>query len=541
MLFAQIAPPPATPSGGTAGVVEVAPPAGGPVAPPAPVLPPAVDTRTTKDASFDTPPPPDARTTRDSGYDPRLEAQKEEERRREEAARSNRDFAGVPTVRSSRAIAEENGTLFLPGGTDYIAQLAIIQGYNTNVVQTQDVLGGPIAKHPSPFTGVDAELAIRTWTSSTDPHEIRFDVRGQHYEPLENYKEPDDGAFVASYAGQYTLDARTVATFRAMSTIATLNSSRLSDGPVFLVEPASLQRTYTLSSVRVALTHEITSRLRYTQGVDATLGTTIRDSPIQLADGSFVFHHGVDFLQPGTDGTLFYDISDIDIFFGRARYEQIRNYFLLDFTQTPPRYLGVATTHVGELATGISHQFSDAFRSTTTGGLIVATPPPLDPDTRPIISPLVIEELLLQKQYWLFNLAGTYTYGSTSPRLGFGPVVSGVANLSGIPFPHSTAGRKLAVLGNANVTRAVFSAGATENGQEILSRITYYIASIEARYALNTWLGLLGGYSYRYVVFEGANATPSLERHIVFLGLSGYWATDRSLPTINTFTAPTTL
>jgi hypothetical protein len=454
--------------------------------------------------------------------------------------RSNLDFGGVPSVRSSRAIAEENGTTFLPGGTDYIAQLAIIQGYNTNVVQTQDVLNGPITKHPSPFTGLDASLTIRTWTSSTDPHQIRFDVRGQHYEPLENYKEPDDGAFVVAYNGQYTLDRRTVATFRAISTVATLNSSRLSDGPVFLVEPASLQRTYTLSSARVAITHELTERVRYTQAVDAILGTTIHDTPIQLADGSFISHHGVDFLQPGTDGRLFYDLSDSDILFFFARYDQVRNYFLLDFAQVPPRYLGVGITHAGELAIGLTHAFSDTFRSTTTGGVIVATPPPLDPDQRPIISPLINEELVLQKQYWLLSAYGNYSYGSASPRLGFGPIVSGAASLSGNPFPHSNAGRKLAVLANANVTRAVFSAGAFQNGQELRSRITYYVASVEARYALNTWLGLLGGYSYRYVLFEGVNAIPSLERNVVFLGLSGYWATDRSLPTINTFTAPTT-
>jgi hypothetical protein len=275
--------------------------------------------------------------------------------------------------------------------------------------------------------------------------------------------------------------------------------------------------------------------------VDATLGTTIRDTPIQLNDGSYVFHHGVDFLQPGTDGTLFYDLSDTDLFFARARYEQVRNYFLLDFAQTPPRYLGVSTTHAGELAIGISHAFSDSFRATTTAGGVVATPPPLDADRRPIISPLITEELLLQKQYWLFSAAGNYTYGSASPRLGFGPIVSGVASLSGVPFPHSSAGRRLAVLANANVTRAVFTTGATENGQQILSRITFYVGSAEVRYALNTWLGILAGYSYRYVYFEGAQALPTLERNVAFLGLSGYWATDHSLPTINTFTAPTSL
>ena len=38
--------------------------------------------------------------------------------------------------------------------------------------------------------------------------------------------------------------------------------------------------------------------------------------------------------------------------------------------------------------------------------------------------------------------------------------------------------------------------------------------------------------------FEGADAFPSLMRHIVFFGVSGYWTTDRTVPSLETFVSP---
>src|SRR5439155_1317039 len=118
---------------------------------------------------------------------------------------------------------------------------------------------------------------------------------------------------------------------RFISTVATLNSSRLSDGPLFLVEPSSLQRTFTLTNARSQLTHEIAPRWRYLHGVDLAVGTTIRDAPIPTGTEN-IFHHGLDFVQPGTDGQITHDLTDSDIVSFRLRYEQNRNYFLLDFT-----------------------------------------------------------------------------------------------------------------------------------------------------------------------------------------------------------------
>ncbi len=512
MLFAQIQAPPTTPTTPTAADVRE-----------------STDTRTTRgEGDLRLKDPNDSRTTRDDQFDPRAL----------EAPATARDrlaydpaFQSSPALRNQARVAAEEGTVFRPGGLDYGVQVAIVQGYNDNVVQTQAVLDGPIVRHPSPFTGVDAELTLRTWTSPFDPHEFRLQLRGQHYEPLDGFSEPDDGAVVASYTGQITLGKRDILVNRFITTAATLNSSRLSDGPLFLVEPSTLQRTFTLTNARTQLTHELGPRWRYLHGVDLAVGTTIHDAPVDTGTQQ-IFHHGIDFVQPGTDGQIIYDLTDSDIVSFRLRYEQNRNYFLLDFTRQPPQFLGVATTHVGESTVSLTHSFSDSLRWLSNVGFAIATAPPLDPDTRPIGSPVAATELLLTKQYWLFNVNASYTYGSASPRLGFGPSAQASTNLSGYPFPHTPGFRNLAVLLSGTANRSAFRT------TEALSRISYAVVSLEGRYALNHWLGVLAGYNYRYVLFEGAQAQPNLYRHVFFLGLSGYWNTDRTLPVLTTFVAP---
>jgi hypothetical protein len=538
MLFAQVKAPATAPAVPPAGEVREAPP-GAPTAPTAP----ANDSRTTRASGEPAPgqvrDPQDTRTTRDEAFDPNAipEAQ------RRGPIQYDPAFQSSATVRGQAALAEEGGIVFRPGGFDYGFQGAIVEGYNDNVVQTQDVTDGPVTRHPSPFIGIDVEGMMRLWSGPFDPHEFRLQLRAQHYTPLDKFDEPDDGSAILSYTGQFTLTKKDVLVNRFITTASTLNGSRLSDGPVLTVEPSAspaagatplsqLQRSFTLTNARSALTHEISPRLRYTHGVDLVVGTTIRDAPIQQGN-ELVFHHGLDFVQPGTDGQLFYDLSDSDIASARLRYELTYTAFLIDFSQPAPVATGTtATTHIGEATLGLTHSFSDSLRWLNSAGIALATSPPLDPDTRPILSPVATTELLLTKQYWLANVNASYSYGSASPRLGFGPTAASSAGLQGYPFPHTPGWRNLAVLLAGTVNRSVFRT------TDALSRITYVLASADLRYALNRWLGLIGGYSYRYVFFEGAQQLPTLYRNVFFLGVTGYWNTDRSLPLITTFSAP---
>src|SRR5512140_139041 len=165
MLFAQIKAPPTTPTAPTAADVRE-----------------STDTRTTRgEGDTRLKDPNDTRTTRDDQYDPRAS---ETPSLQKDRNAYDPAFQSSPALRNQARAAAEDGTVFRPGGTDYGAQVALVEGYNDNVVQTQNVIDGPVVRHPSPFTGVDVELSMRAWTSPFDPHEFRLQLRGQHYTPL---------------------------------------------------------------------------------------------------------------------------------------------------------------------------------------------------------------------------------------------------------------------------------------------------------------------------------------------------------------------
>src|SRR5262249_24299112 len=155
--------------------------------------PPPNDPRTTRASGEPVPgqrDPQDTRTTRDDGFDPNLPP----EQQRRTTLQYDPAFQASPTVRGAALAAEEGGTPFRPRRFADGLQVALIEGYNDNVVQTQDVTDGPVRRHPSPFTGFDIEGLIRAWSGPFDPHEFRLQLRGQHYTPLDGYSEPYDGS-----------------------------------------------------------------------------------------------------------------------------------------------------------------------------------------------------------------------------------------------------------------------------------------------------------------------------------------------------------
>jgi len=420
----------------------------------------------------------------------------------------------------------------LLGGHDWRMQIALIEGYNSNVIQTQEVINGPATRHPSPFTGVDASAEWLSWTSIHDQQTLRIQVRGQHYTPLDGYDQPDDGSVNGGWNGQFTLAPRTYVQGRALATVSTVNSARLSDGPLFQIDPSTVQRAYTIETARLAIVHELSPRWRWITGADVEVSTTIRDTPIQLSPTQIIAHRGLDYVVPGIDTGLFHDLGPADIGSLTLRYDPTYIAFLVNFDRIPPVYNGYTTVEAGEIDLAWVHAFNDRFRSAATVGAVATSAPPLDPDTRPIESPVLSEELSYIGNYWLITGALTYSYGSANPRLGFGPSAGASMTMQGVPFPHG-AWRNLSmvVIGLAN--RSVF-----EEAPGALSRLSFVEGSAELRYGVNRWLGLVAGYDGRYAAFEGADLFPSLLRHVVFVGLSGYLASDRSLPTLDTFTSP---
>jgi hypothetical protein len=130
-------------------------------------------------------------------------------------------------------------------GTALRLHVALIEGYNSNVVQTLS----PTTAHPALFTGIDAGIDLLTATSPTDLQVFRLAARGQYYEPLDGYHDPNDGTITGSFVRTFTVSPRTFFMTAVIGTLTSTNSALVSDGPV-LVPPAS--RASTRSTRRVS-------------------------------------------------------------------------------------------------------------------------------------------------------------------------------------------------------------------------------------------------------------------------------------------------
>ncbi len=508
-------------------------PSSPPTAPTQPEVRDVQDTRSTRETNEtrDLAAGMDARTTREGRFDPvvaRADREAEETLRAQRAAR-NAQATGVRLQP-----LDINGDRIQSGGTDYVTQASIIEGYNTNIVQTVRAANAPIVHNRSFFTGAEAMLTRRSWLTAEDPVEISLLVRGQHFTPLDEAPPSNDGAILGSISGSYSIHPRAVLVTRLLGSVQTLDSSRLSDGALFQLSAGSPQRSFAYFGGRLALNYEHTERVRSRFAVDAFGSSTIQDTPIDAGNGMRLVHKGLDYVEPGADATVFYDQDVRNTIFSTLRYAPLYTVFLVDFTQEPPNFRGRSTTHSGEMTVGLTHTFSPDLRTTTVGGIVAASAPPFDSDRRPILSPIVTQELLYIRPGWLFNSNIGYAYGTFAPRLGFGPGINMSATLEGTPFPHTRL-KGLALLFNVVGSRTAFRQDPTS-----ISRLTFLAGTAEIRYGINNWLGILAGYDIRLTKSEGLGANPDFFRQLVFFGFSGYLSTDRSLPTLQTFAPPLT-
>jgi hypothetical protein len=482
--------------------------------------------------------PLDPRTTRDEQFDPRAAAQAEEERR-ESAARVLRAQQQAGAGSRVRLIDPE-GRLVQHRPLEITTTASLVAGYNSNVIQTTPVINGPVERHPALYNAVEGRVELEFWGKGEEPQQLSLQVLGQQYYKLDDVSLPQDGSVLGLYGGTFAIGRQTRLGVRAFSSVQTLNSSRQQDGVLFQVDPANLQRTFTLSNLTLQLSQEITPTTRYVHVAGVTASTTLRDEPTLLNDGSRLFHRGLDYLQFNTSGTVLHDFGQKVRGFADVEYEGLYNNFFLDFTRVVPVRRGDFSVHVGRANTGATYFASDALSLTGRVGVSLATPPPisvpavpdpnapagLDADDRSaIFSPQGGAELLYQKPTFDAQLSTSYTFGSANPRIGYGRTFAVDGHIGGVPFPSDRTFRNFAVLFTASVNRAILRPNNDGDG-----KLTFVGMTALVRYKVTNWLGLLGGYSNRYVNFSGTLAAPDLMRHQVFFGVSGYFTTDTTEP-----------
>jgi hypothetical protein len=418
--------------------------------------------------------------------------------------------------------------------TDVVARAAVVEGYNSNTYQAQDNPAIPvIERHPSPFTGLDGSLEVRFLGRDTDRTTIVMGGRLNHYEPLQAENQSDDGSFNATLTSTLALGPRTILSLSESGSITTFNAAHVTDGTMFAFDPTRVRSTYWLDDVSVGVTHQLSANWRLSQSFGASVSGTMHSAPTQLASGQLVEHRGLDYVMPYAET----DLSDD--FNARASgdlmllYQYSYNLYVYDFTQNPPRNIGPDKQAYLTALGGYTLRFSEDLAAVVRGGLVLGSAPPRDVDQRAILSPAAMGELYYTRPSFDLVAAAGYTWGTLNPRLGSGPSASGSVLAIGTP---SRVGdwKNFALVGTAQLSYSTLITGVQQS-----TTLGLYALGIDARYALNRWLGLLVGYDVRYATFDSASSyQPPFVQHVVFVGLGGYWSTDRDILPLTTFVAP---
>jgi hypothetical protein len=418
--------------------------------------------------------------------------------------------------------------------TEVVGRVAIVEGYNTNTYQAQDAPAVPvIRRHPSPFTGADANVELRILGRDTDRTTLNLDARANHYEPLQPESQSDDGALNGSFTMRRAVAPRTMLSISDGGAVTSFNAAHVTDGTIFAFDPTQLRSTYWLNDFSAALAHQISPNWRLTQSVGAIVSGTLQSAPTQLPSGQRVEHRGLDYVMPYVEADLNRDFSlrtSADLM---LLYQYSFQLYVLDFTSNPPRNIGpdkqAYLTGLGGWTLHESEEVSTVLR----GGGVLASAPPRDPDQRAILSPAGMGEIYYTRPFFDLVATGGYTWGTINPRLGSGPTGTGGLLAIGVPHPVGH-WRNLAV-----VVRGQLSFSSLITGVAQSTELALYAAGGEVRYGMSRWLGLLAGYDFRYATFNtpGLYSPPFLQQ-VFFVGLSGYFTNDRSVLPLTTFSAP---
>ena len=416
---------------------------------------------------------------------------------------------------------------------DVVARAAVVEGYNSNTYQAQDDPNVPVVeRHPSPFTGLEGSLELRWLGRDADRTTLLIGGRYNHYEPLEHQNQSDDGSFSGLLTSRLTLGPRTVLTVSNSGSVTSFNAAHTTDGTIFAFDPTQVRSSYWIDDAGASIVHQLSPNWRVSPSIGLMVSGTLASAPSLLPNGTLEEHRGLDYVMPYAEVDLAHDLDARNTVDAMALFQYAFQFYVLDLTQSPPRNIGPDKSAYLTVLAGYTRHFSPEVSAVLHGGAVLAAPPPRDPDQRAILAPSGSAEVYYTRPFFDLVAAGGYTYGTITPRLGSGP--TGTASLLAIGIPyHVGPWQNLALIGRAQLS---YSSLVTGVGQS--TALGLYAAGVEVRYGLNGWLGLIAGYDARYATFDTPTYSPPFAQHVVFLGLSGYWSTDRIALPLTTFAAP---
>lgn len=407
-----------------------------------------------------------------------------------------------------------------PGTTDVAAQVAVVQGVDSNVFQT----GDPPTRHPALFTSLEASLGYRRFGRAVgDSGDLRVFGRAVNYEPIGPDFESRTGRLGFSWLGASRIDPRTTLLTTLLGTVGSLQSARGSDAALGAVDPVSTRRSIWTTSGSSTLVFESTraTTLRVLGGVD--VGGTIREF---LPDGST--RRGLDFIIVRSRLAATHRWDRFTTLEPALLVERLHSEYVLG----GGRPLGAESGSIdGGSATatfGVTRAFSAETSGFAAAGLTLAYP---RFHQLPIVFPVGWLGVAHVKETWSFTTLGTVQYGLAQPRLGPGVSATVSAILVGRPFGGSLRD-SVDVIAELSAQRTGISIGPNDGASATVGG-----GSLTARLLLGSGFGLLLGYDLRASRVLGPGTTldsPWYVRHMGFVGLSYAWGsgTLSAIPTL---------
>lgn len=247
---------------------------------------------------------------------------------------------------------------------------------------------------------------------------------------------------------------------------------------------------------------------------------------------------GVDAHTGRAEASTSIDVGPLDTLTPELRYEVTQYYHALLDTELTR---GAARVHAGAALVSESHELTRNLSTRVSGGVTVASPPPVLSSRHAVIAPAARAGLTYVAERYRLSAGYAYEYTSLGPRIGFGHEHEASIEATFRPVPGG-ATRDLIVTGVARFAAGSAPVAASPplhlapgspapSREGSLSTITA-LAGAEIAYPLAQGVELRGGVDLEYVraaldpAPRAGEAGGSL-RSIVSAGISGTLSTDR--------------
>ncbi|MGZ6065366.1 MAG: hypothetical protein ACXWVM_23385 [Polyangiales bacterium] len=422
-----------------------------------------------------------------------------------------------------------------PGTSDLAGQIAIVQGVDSNVFQTQGAAGETI-RHPSAFTSLEASLGVfGSGRMSGDASDLRVFGRFVVYEPL---KSGDDfnsrtarGGF--SYQTSSRLDRRTMLVTTLLGSVGSLQAARGTDGTLTQIDSGSSTRsTWSASgSATFVIETSALTTVRALTGVDVS-GTITETVP----GSENAIHRGLDFVVARSRLSVTHKLDPRTFVESALLVERMHTAYVLPGADPAAASLGPIDGGAATATIGLSRLLG---RETTANGALGVTFAIPQFGDHGSVLPVASAGLIHAETAWSASALASFAYALAQPRVGPGPSTTLTLLLIGKPLS-GRARDTLDVVAEASGQRTGIAIGPNDG-----SSVTTAGGSITMRWGVGGGLGLLLGYDVRATHFvppspsSDDGSQPWYVRHLGFVGLSYAWVGSGAVSPMPTLARPT--